>query len=361
MALWDRIQAREAEKAKATEEAAEKLRLLRKRGADRNIRDAYFHGLVFAACANDDEGKVDDSERHSLESVASGLSMSSRRVSDIISRVSTLNDDEKMDLIKEVLGNFQDANVAEFFLYEFSGIWELGGGTSVDLAGFKTEYFDKFMPQGVVAELKKRSELLERRRKEEEEKKREVESKLTTKADAFYKTVNSFPLGENTISLKLLETARAALVKEGYESMGTGMIWVSIHKAYIEEVTGRTNVDTFMPQITAGASAFAIALAATLPVSLFGIGGALATGLAAGIYDSAKKQRLIRRRAIWALACLYALGEGLNESSLYPFNELLRRVEAVPYHKVESDEQNDPFWKEEIEPALCRWLGVSPL
>lgn len=361
MALRDRYQAREAERAKAVKDAEEKRLILEKRGKDRNTRDAYLYGLVFAAFANDDEGVVDDAERRALNEVGDQLQLKDSEVDEDVRRVSRLNLDEKMELIRESVGFLDQADVAELFLCEFSEIWKLGGGSYKDLVGFLGD-FKKWMPVHVVDEIQKKLDaaVAKRNRINEENKQNEVQTKLA----AFYDTVNTFFL-EDKITLGHLEAARKFLIDIRYEHMSKDGLWASIHKSYSDEVCGKVEckIPAYAKDNNSGMSKFATSLSA--------VWVGFATGFLSPFIvlskissiesDFVAKQRYIRRRAVWALACLYALGGDLNESSVYPFNQLLEEIESLPHFLMTGNGQDDYFWKHRIESTLCRWLNVQPL
>lgn len=368
MALRDRIKAKEEAEKAATQAAEERKALLLKRGLDRNLRNAYFHGLVVAAFANDDHELVDDSERSVLQDVGSQMNMSESMVADAINRVSYLNDDAKMELIRETVGCLDRVETAEFFISEFTHIWTLGGGSEQGRVGFLSD-FDKWLPIDVgEAILKKRKEADDKRKIQE---KKLVESQR--KADEFYKTVNTFFL-DGDIQIGQLQEAKSYLCKNGYDDLPQGKIWASIYRNYDEEIRGVVQCDVPNDALNSDAvrSAFATVVGAVLP-GFGAVGGILglashfnAWAISNSDCDSPIKQRYIRRRGIWALACLYALNHEVDDSSLCLFNQMLKLSESVACYKTQDVGVSrymggDSFWKKEIEPALCRWLDVPPV
>lgn len=374
MALRERIKAKEEAEKAAAQVAEERKQLLLKRGLDRNLRNAYFHGLVVAAFANDDLERVDDAERSFLGDVGLQMSMSESMVLDAINRVSYLDDVPKMELVRESVGCLNRVETAEFFISEFTHIWSLGGGSEQGLADFLGD-FDKWLPTDVAREVKCKREEAERKRLEEEKKRLEIaqkEAEEREKIAEFYNTVNTFYFSDDIVIAQLKE-AKRYLTKEGYNIIPEDKLWVSIYKNYKDEVSGAVSceVPEHVLNDKAKKPAFAAALATVAGAAACGplgfamsfVAWVLSNSLTS---DSPQKQRFIRRRAVWALACLFAVKNDISETSLYPFNQLLKRVETVEWYSATDSNAfvaagGDPFWKREVEPALCPWLGVPPV
>lgn len=120
----------EAEAAKRIQEVRHPIVDL---DADRNVRDAYFLGLVFAALAND--YKIDDKERAQLDEIGISLGLGDR--ADIEQAIIGVEDaSDKKLLIEECARQIADPRIAEHFLSEFSSIWALGGGSSSEYEEF---------------------------------------------------------------------------------------------------------------------------------------------------------------------------------------------------------------------------------
>lgn len=117
-------------------------------GADRNVRDAYFHGLVFAAVANDDQ--IDGSERVRLLELGEALELATDDVVEAIQCLSDMGDDAKMDVIEESARQLMNVDVAECFLKEFEEIWTIGGGNKGELDEFKSQLIE-WMGDDVMA------------------------------------------------------------------------------------------------------------------------------------------------------------------------------------------------------------------
>ena len=111
-----------------------------KMGVDRNVRDAYFQGLVFAAVANDDQ--IDESERARLRELGEAMELSAEDVAEAIQCLADKDDDAKMGVIEECARQLTNVEVAECFLNEFSELWLLGGGDKDEFGEFKSQLVD---------------------------------------------------------------------------------------------------------------------------------------------------------------------------------------------------------------------------
>ena len=133
MALLKRVNDRKI----AAKQAEEARHPIVKLGADRNVREAYFGGLAFAAVANDDA--IDDDERRRLVGLGSSLELPSDEVEQTLRTVASATDDEKIALIEECARQIDDAKVADLFLKEFEELWKLGGGSADEYKEFRTQ------------------------------------------------------------------------------------------------------------------------------------------------------------------------------------------------------------------------------
>ena len=137
----DRVAAEAA--AKAKEEAI--LRELAihpviKAGCGRDVRDAYFHGLVFAAIADDE--KVDADERVILDGIADSMGLGKGDVDEVISLITSMpSPDAKLQLIEECLSAIKDCDsIVKLFYAQFAELWMTG---EYDLGELK-EYASMF-------------------------------------------------------------------------------------------------------------------------------------------------------------------------------------------------------------------------
>jgi len=116
--------AKEAEAEKKRREAEERLigsHPIVKMGVGRDVRDAYFQGLVFAAFA--DDNKVDQSERNKLVRVAKTLAVDEDEVDGAIETLMKMGDEAKLSLGEEVAKMLGGTECALPFLCEFSLMW----------------------------------------------------------------------------------------------------------------------------------------------------------------------------------------------------------------------------------------------
>ena len=100
------------------EEFAGKHPLL-KIGVRRDVRDAYFEGIVLAALV--DDNKIDGEERGYIKKMGVGLGLPMPEIEEVISRIESGGG--TVDLVKEIAKKLSDPKVAKLFLAEFSLIW----------------------------------------------------------------------------------------------------------------------------------------------------------------------------------------------------------------------------------------------
>lgn len=131
--LTKRVREREAVMARAICAAEERRSLSLVRGNDRNSRDAYIHGLVFAAVANAPESKLNDREFEKLLEVGVLLRFSQLDIDCAISRMDALPEADKMALMEECVRSFEAPEIMTSFLSEFKEVWIAGGGSETDL------------------------------------------------------------------------------------------------------------------------------------------------------------------------------------------------------------------------------------
>ncbi len=118
---------REAQKAAAEKkrrEAEEKLigsHPVVRMGLGRDVQDAYFQGLVFAAFA--DDNKVDKEERCKLVRAAKTLAIGEEDVDRAIAALNELDDAAKLALGEDVAKTLGGTDCALLFLCEFSLMW----------------------------------------------------------------------------------------------------------------------------------------------------------------------------------------------------------------------------------------------
>ena len=110
---------------KAAEEAARRAKEkklqdlavhpLVKDGLNRDVRDAYLYGLVFAAIA--DDYKIDKNEKEALTDIAVSLCIPVADVNDAIGWVTSLPDDKKFALIDECIETIKGCEIGVKLFY----------------------------------------------------------------------------------------------------------------------------------------------------------------------------------------------------------------------------------------------------
>lgn len=152
-----------------------------KMGCERNVRDAYFQGLVFAAVANDDQ--IDESERVRLQELGEALELTPEDVAEAIQCLTGMDDDAKMGVIEECARQLTNVEVAECFLKEFSELWLLGGGKEDEFGDFKSQLVNWMGDNVKAAEEAKarRAAEAEAKRKAEEAKRKATQKKVEKK------------------------------------------------------------------------------------------------------------------------------------------------------------------------------------
>lgn len=149
-----------------------------KMDVDRNVRDAYFQGLVFAAVANDDQ--IDESERARLQEFGEALELTAEDVAEAIQGLSGMDDDAKMGVIEECARQLTNVDVAEYFLKEFSKLWFLGGGNKDEFEEFRSQLIDWMGDDVRMSEEQKVKAAEEAEAKRKAEKAAAIEAKRKT-------------------------------------------------------------------------------------------------------------------------------------------------------------------------------------
>lgn len=163
MSLLKRQQERERKAAEEAARRAEEKKLqdmavhpLVKDGCNRDVRDAYFYGLVFAAIADDD--KVDKNEKEALRDIAVSLCISVAEVNDAIGWVTSLPDEKKFPLINECIETIKGCEIGvKLFYSQFMLLWPLPEREAGELDGHLLRLVDK---TGVAFPMAKRHAVL---------------------------------------------------------------------------------------------------------------------------------------------------------------------------------------------------------
>lgn len=148
--LLDRKRAIDAAKAqkladekRKRKEAEKRRHLLLKKGASRDVRDAYFLGLVFAAFANDE--KMDSTEERVIRDIGCSLEMTTADVDEAIETLRVFGNDDagvekKLALIEECVKALGNKTYVSLFVDDFEKVWNSGSGKPTDLCAFKGDF-----------------------------------------------------------------------------------------------------------------------------------------------------------------------------------------------------------------------------
>lgn len=177
MGLKTRKAAEIAAKQQVNAEVDAKKHLLVKMGADRNVREAYLHGLVFAGLANDDEApEIQSEERSVLDEICASLEVGLSLIDEIVAaEKASIDDDTYKDLLRECLVLFSDIKMYDAFLEDFDKVWSVGKGNPAELKSWHND-FEEMVPADVAKVLAERKSV-EAKKAEEENAKRAAAEK----------------------------------------------------------------------------------------------------------------------------------------------------------------------------------------
>ena len=171
MGLKTRKATEAAAKQQENSEADAKKHLLVKMGADRNVREAYLHGLVFAGLANDDETpEIQSEERMVLDEICAALVIELSLLDEIIAAEKTsIDDDTYKDLLRECMGSFSDIKMYDSFLEDFDKVWSVGKGNPAELKSWHDD-FEEMVLADVAKVLAERKSVAAKKEAEEKAK-----------------------------------------------------------------------------------------------------------------------------------------------------------------------------------------------
>jgi len=106
----------------------------------RNVREAYFQGLLFAAFA--DDGKVDEQERARLEKVGLSLEIPEGEVAQMIDDMAKKDDEARLALMEDVSAALKGTSASFLFLCEFTMVWLSHDGDREQLRGYRLHLSD---------------------------------------------------------------------------------------------------------------------------------------------------------------------------------------------------------------------------
>ena len=117
---------------------------LLKRGCDRNVRDAYFHGVVVAALADGEVSEIDECERKVLFSIANSLNLPGEEAEQAVQTVSACKGLELEPVLEECVKQMPDAAAMNLFACDFARVWLARGKAHADCTDLSDNYFDGY-------------------------------------------------------------------------------------------------------------------------------------------------------------------------------------------------------------------------
>lgn len=106
-------------------------------GLDRNVIDAYFTGLVFAAVADDEN--IDDAERQRLEKIGLAMNISDEDVTSMMSDMQSRDSDAKIAVAEECANALKESQVVQLFICEWTQVWVSHAYKQDELEGFRVQ------------------------------------------------------------------------------------------------------------------------------------------------------------------------------------------------------------------------------
>ena len=146
-----------AREDRATKERKRDVKAVGGPAISRNLRDAYFHAVTFAAFANDKgDPEIQEQERVLLLRICRTLGLAECEALSIFSRVqSVINENTYKPILQECLVQFDDSNLFRRFLSDFDAVFNLGkGATAKELKDWHDD-FVRWLPKKVSAEYMK--------------------------------------------------------------------------------------------------------------------------------------------------------------------------------------------------------------
>lgn len=248
MGLKTRKAAEVAAKQQVNVEADVKKHLLVKMGVNRDVREAYLHGLVFAGLANDDEEpEIQSEERSVLDEICVSLEIEVSLINEIVAaEKASIDDDTYKDLLRECLVLFSDIKMYDAFLEDFDKVWSAGKGNQTELKSWHND-FEEMVSADVAKVLAKRKSV-EAKKAEEENAKRAAAEKARQakleverqkkKIENQYKQLQDFVqdwISTKRVTQDILITVKDRL-KDRLPAVGVQTVFRETCKKYIERI-----------------------------------------------------------------------------------------------------------------------------
>ncbi len=185
MGLKTRKAAEVAAKQQVNAESDAKKHLLIKMGVNRDVREAYLHGLVFAGLANDDdEPEIQGEERAVLNEICTSLEVGLSLIDEIITaEKASIDDDTYKALLRECLVLFSDIKMYDAFLEDFDKVWSVGKGNPAELKSWHND-FEEMVSADVAKVLAERKSVEAKKDAEENAKRAAAEKARQAKLKA---------------------------------------------------------------------------------------------------------------------------------------------------------------------------------
>lgn len=185
MGLKTRKAAEVAAKQQVKIETDAKKHLLVKMDVNRDVREAYLHGLVFAGLANDDdEPEIQSEERSVLDEICASLEVGLSLIDEIIAaEKASIDDDTYKDLLRECLVLFSDIKMYDAFLEDFDKVWSVGKGNPAELKSWHND-FEEMVSADVAKVLEERKSIEAKKAEEENVKRAAAEAARQAKLEA---------------------------------------------------------------------------------------------------------------------------------------------------------------------------------
>ena len=154
MGLRLRRIAEERQKAAAAHRESRQKRHLFANSACRNVRDAYFHAVTFAAFANDKgQPEMLDDEKAALLRIGHNLCVGEGESARLFPYVLSIVDSGHYNaFLKDCLSQFDGTVTYKKFLTDFDAVFNLGNGaTAKELEGWHDDFL-QWLPEAVSSE-----------------------------------------------------------------------------------------------------------------------------------------------------------------------------------------------------------------
>ena len=106
--------------------------LLKMSDVDTSVKIDYLQGCTLAALFDDEE--MSEEEKNRLTNIGLSLRLSENEISEAMSTVMSLSEDERMPFVDEIVGVLRADPVADFFMDDFESVMSVNGKVCGDAA-----------------------------------------------------------------------------------------------------------------------------------------------------------------------------------------------------------------------------------